>query len=349
MEENVNKELVYQLAGQIKVMKPNQIDTENLKQLSRLNTLYDNPNFVAEEKIDGCHYFSCAHFFFSTSHVEKTDNFPHLRDFLKGLNMPNLILDGEIYYPGKTSQFCTRVTGPLPHNAQAFQNKHGLIHFKIFDILRTGRGLWVVNLPYFKRRELLEYFYSTFVKGSFAEEFISLADVTEENKEQYKEDILAQGGEGIVLKDVRSPYMMGKKPMWIWMKVKQADEADLIITGTQEATMEYTGKDYDSWPYWKEQNGIMVPVSKFYHNNWIGAIELSAYVNGKLTLICTCSGFDEGTRKDISENPSKYLGKVAKIGFMEKTEAGFPRHPKFDSLHPDKNPDECTWTLTNET
>jgi ATP-dependent DNA ligase len=119
----------------------------------------------------------------------------------------------------------------------------------------------------------------------------------------------------------------------------------MIITGFDNPSRDYTGQDFDGWPFWKNINGVDLPVTKYFYYNWIGAIQLSAYVDGKLTQICTSSGIDESLRKDMSENPEKYLNHVAKIGFMEKTEAGIPRHPKFIELHPDKAPGECTYSF----
>lgn len=334
---------IYGLISKIQVMKPNIIDEENAKQAVKLETLILSPDYAAETKIDGCHYLMGSHLFFSTNHIEKTHNFPHLRDFFKKLNMPNLILDGEINYPGRTSQYCTRVTGSDPYTAKIFQEQNGGIHYTIYDMLRTPKGTWMQKEPYFQRRRALEYFYNNFVKGTPFEEFIHITDMTIENKKQFIDDILNSGGEGAVIKQLNSPYLMGKRPMWTWMKIKQKDEADLIITGFEPPTVEYSGTDFDNWPYWKEINGVMQPVSKYYYNNWIGAIILSAYVDGELTRICTSSGIDENLRSDMSSFPENYLNRVAKIGYMERTEAGFPRHPKFISLHPDKTMDECTW------
>jgi ATP-dependent DNA ligase len=185
-----------------------------------------------------------------------------------------------------------------------------------------------------------------YVKGSIVEPYIHLTQCILDNKVAFKDKILDEGGEGVVIKKLDSPYLMGKKPKWVWMKIKQEDEADLIITGFDPPTREYTGTSFDSWPYWKEEGGIQIPVSKFYYYGWIGAIQLSAYVNGVLTKICTSAGMDEETRKDMTENGNLYLGRVAQIGYMEKTEAGYPRHPKFIALHPDKEAKECTWELT---
>lgn len=335
---------IYNLISQIQVMKPNKVAEDNVKGLIRLESILLSSDYAAEEKIDGCHYSMASHLFFSTEHNEKTANFPHLAKFFKDLGMYNLLLDGEINYPGKTSQYCTRVTGcSVPGEALKFQQANGFIHYTIFDMLRTPKGTWLIKEPYKNRRKLLEYFYNSFIKGTSMEQYIHLTDIDYDNKVNFKDGILERGGEGIVLKNLNSLYVMGKKPMWQWMKIKQKDETDFIIMGFEPAEKIYKGKDFDSWPYWKEENGVMIPVTKFYYNNWIGSIQLGAYVDGVLTQVCTASGIDEELRKDMTENSDKYINRVARVGFMEKTEANIPRHPKFMELHPDKRPDECVW------
>lgn len=342
----IDKQPIYNLVSKIGVMKPNHAKEDNIKQVVKLNSLLTSAEYVAEEKIDGCHYIQISGLFFSTEKVEKTDNFPHLRDFFIGLNMPNLIIDGEINYPGRTAQYCTRVTGSDPSTAARFQQGNdGPIHYTMFDMLRTPKGTWLVKEPYHVRRKLLQHFYDTFVKGTALEPYIHVTRMELENKQQFLDNILEQGLEGVILKKLDSYYLMGKKPMWLWMKIKQSDEADLIITGFKPPKQEYSGSDFDNWPYWKEVNGVTIPVSKPFYHGWIGSIVLSAYVNGTLTQICTSSGMDESAREDMTNNPDKYLGKVAKIGYMEKTEAGFPRHPKYLELHPGKAPEACVWEL----
>lgn len=340
-----NKDLIYALISKIHVMKPNVAKEDNASHLIKLESLLESPEYAEEDKIDGCHYLMAACLFFSKEHVEKTDNYPHLRDFFAKLEMPNLILDGEINYPGKTSQYCTHVTGADPSTAIAFQQTNGYIHYTMYDMLRTPKGTWLISQPYRVRRKYLEYFYNNYVKGTPMEQYIHITRMVIDNKARFKDEILAAGGEGVVLKRLDSLYIMGKNPMWMWMKIKQKDETDLIITGFEPPTKEYTGDDYTSWPYWKDENGLQIPVSKNYYMGWIGSIKLGAYVDGQLTTICTASGMNEAERKDMTENPNKYLNHVARTGYMELTEAGYPRHPKFIELHPDKSPEECTWSF----
>lgn len=328
------------------VMKPNYAKKEDLKSMTKLDKLLDDPAYAIEQKIDGCHYKVIGSRIFSTDNVEKTDNFPHLRDFFKKLGMHNIILDGEINYPGKTSQYCTHVTGPLPSGAKAFQDANGYIHYSIFDMLRTPKANWTIRNTYEERRKLLTYFYDTFIKGTPMAQYIHLTPMRIDDKRSYLSQLLEDGFEGGVLKRLDSQYYMGKKPMWQWMKFKQHDDADLIITGFEPAKVEYSGPNMDTWPYWKEINGISRPVTKPHYYGWIGSIILSAYVDGMLRQICTVSGMKEDVRKDMTENPQKYIDKVARIAFMERTAAGYPRHPVYKDMHETKQPSECTWELT---
>lgn len=325
------------------VMKPAHIDEDNPKHLLRMEAILQDPNYIAEEKIDGCHYLCFGGRFLSTDSVEKTANYPHLSEFFQSLHMYNLILDGEINYPGRTSQYCTRVTGASPEAAQYFQTQNGSIHYTMWDILRTPKGSWLLNVPYIKRREILIAFYNQFIRGSSMEPYIHITQATQNGKKEFFQNIISAGREGCVLKKVDSLYIMGKKPMWQWMKLKQKDTADLVLIGFKQATVEYKGDNIENWPYWKEINGILRPVTKDYYMGWPGALRLGAYVNGELQEICTCSGLDEELKSSLAANEASFIGRVVKISFMEKTEQGNPRHPRFEMFHESKTAQECTW------
>lgn len=334
--------------SKIGAMKPATVDDTNAKQVDRLQKLLMSDEYDAEEKIDGCHYLTFGCRLFSTEGCEKTDNYPHIRDFFMHMNMPNLILDGEINYPGKTSQYVTRVTGASSDVACSFQETNGYVHYTMWDILRTPKGTWLLDKTYRERRAILEQFYERFIKGSSLEQYIHLTDRRTSGKKEFYEEIIASGREGVVLKKIDSFYIMGKKPMWQWMKLKQKDEADFFVSGFEPAKVEYTGKNVTDWPYWNEINGVLRPVTKNHYMGWIGSLELSAYVDGEPTVVCTCSGITEELRETISKNKGAFLNKVVKVTFMEKTEAGYPRHPRFEQFHESKLPRECTWELAKE-
>ena len=339
---------VIPLASMVSVMKPGAVKEDDTKGLAKLEECLNSGDYALEEKYDGCRYKMISNYFFSKDNVEKTHNFPHLHDFFTNLGMPNLILDGEIYYPGKTSQYCTRVTGCLPDTAIDFQQQNGYIHYVIYDILRAPNGTWLCNKEYKERRKMLEFFYDNYIKPTPMAEFIHISDVRYEQKAAYLQSLLEAGLEGGVLKRLDSLYLMGKKPKWQWMKVKQSDEADLIITGFVPPKKNYTGKNLEGWLYWEydEELGEEIPVTKNYKYGWPVALECSAYVDGQLTKICQAAGLTEDMKEDMKNNPENWLYRVTRVSYMELTDDGYPRHPKFHSLHEDKTQEECLWEFT---
>lgn len=327
----------------IGVMKPNHAKKDDLKNIAKLDALLDDPAYGIEDKIDGCHYKMIGHRFFSTDNIEKTDNFPHLRDFFKKLAMHNIILDGEINYPGKTSQYCVHATGGYPSGAIQFQEQNGYIHYTIFDMIRTPKANWLIRNTYTERRKLLRYFYDTFVKGTPMEQFIHITTLHIDGKRKFLGDLLEAGLEGGVLKKLDSQYHMGKKPMWQWMKFKQGDDTDLVVMGFKPPKRDYKGDNLEGHQFWREINGVSIPVTKPFYYGWIGSVELGAYIDNKLTWICAASGMNEDIRKEMTFKPELYLNKVARVTYMEKTTDGFPRHPVFKNLHETKQPSECVW------
>jgi ATP-dependent DNA ligase len=349
----------YPLEEYLEIMKPCRVDDRKSSHKTRLDQAMISPLYVAEEKIDGCHYNYMYGRFFSPrisdvtgAPVEKTENLLHLVQALYQLQESHIILDGEIFYPGKKAQDVITITGSHPAVAVAKQKEYGYLHYCVYDILRAPNGKWLLNTPWHQRRKILESLASQIETSGY----IRINPAYTEDKRQLLDSILEAGGEGIVLKHVDGFYYPGKRPMWNWIKVKAETEDDAIIIGFEPPKRQYEGKtDLELWPYWarrypdnevvvigKQPDWLWEPVTKYYANGWIGAIVLGKYNSkGQLVKIGTCSGMDESVREDMTRFPDKYLGKVAKIKAMEITRDGAYRHPSFVYIHPDKNPHEC--------
>jgi ATP-dependent DNA ligase len=335
----------YPLDTVLEPMKPCKPDLKKPSHVQKLEqALRDDSGYVAEEKLDGCHYMMVDERFFSTrisdvtgEPVEKTDNFPHLTEVFKSLNMPSLILDGEICIPGKRSQDVITITGSLPDVAIAKQEEFGYVQYRVFDMIRTPGGRWIDDRPWSYRRALLEQLFMYSILTDYP--FIILNPIRMLDKKAFLDEVINSGAEGIVLKRTNGLYECGKRPAWNWIKVKQEDTDDAIIMGFEEPTKEYTGKYPEGWLWWENE----IPVTKYWAMGLIGAIVLGKYKDGVLTRIGTCSGMSEFQRAKFTDHPDEYIGKVAQIKMMERTNDGNYRHPAFVQMHPDKNAKECLW------
>jgi len=346
----------YPLDRILRPMKPCRVGN-SVNAQRRLKQALTSELYIAEEKIDGCHYLSIGGRIFSTQMsrkdnlpVEKTLQVQHIHKTLSKLG-PNVILDGEIYQPGWKSQDVVRVMGSYPDIAKAKQEDFGFLHYMVFDILRDANGKWLTNLPWHKRRKILEQYFSEDILVN--DSFIELSPIIVYNKERFLDDVLASGREGIVLKHIDELYYPGKRPMWNWIKVKCEMTDDVIILGFEPPVREYTGKDIENWEYWQTQDGTILvgkhygtsgltAVTKYYAMGWIGSIVFGKLdKDGNPVVLGTCSGFDEDLRREFSCDSERFIGQVIKIKAMEKTRDGAYRHPSFLSIHGDKNAEEC--------
>ena len=338
----------YPLNTVLEVMKPNKVNMDKESHRNKIEQMMASPSFVAEPKIDGCHYLDISGRFFSTRiatgseiPVEKTGNFPHLVEAHLRAGVDAAIFDGEIYYPGSgyDSYVATKVTGCGAAEALRRQQEAtevpGFVHYVIFDILRDPEGNWLLNLPWSERREILEDVGRRLTEAS---EYCTIIKTVRSRKQRFLEQTLESGEEGIVLKNVNGIYVPGKRPQWNWTKIKIEMTDDVVIMAFDPPTKAYTGKEYDTWPYWEDGE----PVSKHYYLKQIGSIVFGKYdAYGELVPLGTCTGIDDATRKEFTDNPDNYIGRVIKIKAMQKTNDGKYRHPNYLGLHPDKNAKEC--------
>lgn len=174
---------------------------------------------------------------FTRNLEESSDMFPELGDVAKRLDCDSCILDGEaIGYD--------RSTGNLIPFQQTIQRKrkHGVaekaaevpIRFYIFDVLYIN-GKNLIAEPLKERKLILE---KMFQDDDVLVHTESLTTKDPATLKQYHEEMLAEGLEGIVMKQSSSGYQSGRKG-WSWVKMKEAegkngklsDTLDVIVMG----------------------------------------------------------------------------------------------------------------------
>lgn len=224
--------------------------------------------------------------------------------------------------------------------------------YKYLYTLRNSVKGDIRRAPFAKRREIRNQLVKFLKEKGLP--FV-VVDGEDEDKAGYLEDVLEAHGEGIILKNLKAPYISGLKSSRshrACMKVKQSitqllssqdvqDDFDVIITGINKPKSDRI-------------------------KDMIGSLKCSVYVNDNgetyLHEIANVSGIPHEWKREFASfdeygnmvlNP-KYYGKVIAINGMALThKLKFQHAVLFDATgmyFKDKNPDSCVWekeTLQN--
>ena len=327
-----------------------------------VDDLWDDPNWIAEEKIDGARYvlqrnglkWSCTSRTVSRKTglmVDKIENVPHLVN--NSVLAPHFVLDGEL----QQSDFSKTVSimGSKSERAAKIQNECGPITFYAFDLIEFAhRDLR--NLPYIERRAMLEH-----LVERLNNPYIKVLPIYSEGKRELYDSVVRCGGEGIILKHVDSKYVDGERSKQ-WLKVKKYTTDDVVICGAEPSTVEYNGKE-DVWNWFehstshflKEAPGANIeemkaqgyfPVTKGHYYGWINALRFGKYdADGNFIELGRTAGIPDDVRAEVSNGVGglkvDYFGKCIEIGAMEILKSGKYRHSSFLRFRPDKDPLEC--------
>lgn len=156
---------------------------------------------------------------FSRSLKDITNKFPELIDFVHGLEVSSIILDGEVVgvdYRGR----------PLPFQETMRRfgsEKRFKVRPMIFDLLMLN-GKLLLNNIYDERIARLKKITNQLVPKI-------ITHSTHEAKE-FLENALAAGHEGLVAKKPDGLYVPGKRSD-LWLKIKPYETLDLVITAAE--------------------------------------------------------------------------------------------------------------------
>lgn len=215
------------------------------------NGVWSNPDFVAEEKLNGIRALLHIGSYGSRLttrvkskrtglYLERSDNFPHLRDLPIGF-LDGTILDGELLldkprlFTGTTwaqgSLSCTMaVCSSSPARAAEIQGREGKADYWVFDIIQD-RGEPVQGLPLSERRRRLEYLFGEFRKCGIPLEALRLVPQVLEKKRAFYAEVLREGGEGVMLKHRDGLYQHAGRSRHV-LKAKRSLTVDGFIIGS---------------------------------------------------------------------------------------------------------------------
>lgn len=174
---------------------------------------------------------------FTRNLEESSEMFPELSQITEQLDCESCVLDGEaIGYDPKTGNLIT-----FQQTIQR-KRKHGVaekaaeipVRFYIFDMLYLN-GENLIDTPLKERKAKLDRLFVdnqviVHTQGEVTSDPVALR--------QYHEEALAEGLEGVVMKQTSSSYQSGRKG-WSWVKMKEAegqtgklsDTLDVVVMG----------------------------------------------------------------------------------------------------------------------
>jgi len=277
---------------------------------------FSDPRYVGEPKLDGwrllTHIADDGVHLYTRSAKSHDGSLPMIEaelgehlptgTWLDGEAVALTIEDGQVTHDWGTVQ---SVLGSSTAKAAAKSEK---ITYMVFDLIAHG-GIDARSLPYTKRRDLLERLFDKISLNR-----IQLVPQVEVNDESVQA-LLAQGFEGMVIKDTTARYASGQRGGG-WTKIKPQDNIDVVVTGFKPGENGFAGM--------------------------VGAVIFSQYdQQGNLIETGRCSGMDMTTRQHMTDNPDAWLGKVIEIKHMGIMPTGGFRHPQFAKLRDDKPAAEC--------
>ena len=349
----------------------------------------DNNNWLFQEKIDGCRCLICwdkdKGFDFFSRNKSITDSLPIsygtkiltptiIPEILINAKIYNFIIDTEVvpYYNvvnpmsdgtelvAETPQnLTTSILGSLDDLSHKMQETNPL-KFMIFDVLKLNDE-WLIDklgengkdevkgMTLKDRYKIVLNIYKYLSLAGFKDK-IRLISSTMTNKQAFYDQIINEGGEGVVAKDLNSGYEPWSKRRGDWIKLKR--------TVSQSLLAEKTGDTLDAFvTRFKEGNPGTA------NEGLVGALEFSIYLtddennyildeNGNPIIhhIATISGITDELRKMISikdENGNvamlpRIYGCVAEIDGQDISSKNQRfSHAVFKRWRPDRSAETC--------
>jgi ATP-dependent DNA ligase len=230
----------------------------------------------------------------SGKYMERTNNFPHLRDLdLKELE--GTVLDGEGLAPvtEDTMGATQSMVGAGPEHSWEIQERIGQLVYNAFDIIKY-KGTDLRKFPYRERHNKLQEVVKSILE-KFPDAKINIVRQKTVEKKEYYQSIIARDGEGIMLKDLNAVYGDAKG----LLKCKKSKRWTMIITGFKPGDGKHKGK--------------------------VGSLGIGFHGEPQLTY---AGGLSDVLRQDMQDHPTSYLGKVVEIEALEFTKTGSLRHPR---------------------
>ena len=277
------------------------------------------PGWVFERKLDGLRCIAVRHGsevdLWSRNHLSFNARFPGLLQAVRDLPADDFVLDGEIVAmdgAGQTSFGLLQRRG-----STAIPELHA------FDLLHL-LGTDTRRLPLLERKALLGRAVSDDVSGVY------VVDHHEGDSESLLVEACRRGWEGLIAKRAQSRYRSGRSPEW--KKLKCSASQELVIGGWTEPRGARSG-------FGALLVGVYDPTGLRYAGKvgtGFDTATLASLYRELLTREAGVSPFVDRLREPTAHWARPEL--VANVAFAEWTSDAKLRHPRFEGLRPDVDP-----------
>lgn len=286
---------------------------------------FSDPAWIFERKLDGerCLFFKNGDQVRLLSRNKKLQNayYPEITRATEGLP-GDFVLDGELVtFEGETSSFSRlqnrmHVKDPDKDLIAAYP-----VFAYLFDLLYLD-GYDLTQLPLEARKKILG-------KAFEFKDPLRLLPHRKESGESFLKEACAKGWEGLIAKEVTSPYLHKRSRKWL--KFKCGNRQEFVIAGYTEPKGERTGFGALLIGYF--QKGALMFAGRV-GTGFTDAFleEFRKQMEQHKRRTCPFDHYED-RETGVTWITPKFVGEV---GFTEWTPAGKLRHPRFLGLRNDK-------------
>lgn len=251
--------------------------------------------------------------------------FPEIVAEVKQLPVESCVLDSELTFFKKGTDkdvFVTALANPET-------KKDYTAKLMVFDALFV-EDYDLEKLPFLDRREIIE----KIIPGRLRH--VEAVETVEKNKKAYFRTLKAKQGEGVMLKERKSPYREGERTRE-WLKIKHWKTDEAVVVGYTQ------GEGARASTF-----GAVILAQRDKNGKWRYVGKTSGFSEKELARLLKKLRSLETKKPPIIDAPSGINVKawvkpeiVAEVKYYEKTENGAFRFPDYVRERDDKSPEEC--------
>lgn len=255
-----------------------------------------------------------------------TDKLPHLVEEMDCWPDNSVVL-AEICWNevGTNANTVGTILRCLPAKAVERQKEKKLFGL-VFDVLMWNNAD-LTSAPYDERLYVMAY---VFNYGNY--NYFQPTRIIQSNFAEEADNVIAAGGEGLVIQRKDNPYMPGTRTAWKTLKLKQTlPHMELKVVSVIEPNKLYEGDCPETWKYVVDG----VAVTKPYYMGWKNGVNVD--FNG--VIVSVTSGLTDEDREWLATEQAATLisnGELyAEVKAMSVNDLGSLRHPALIRLRND--------------